>query len=443
MIKTERIRLNREDFVRWLGPALSGDILKPEKSSFGAEKSSDVFLIFDGNRLGAAPIICVLQAQMLDLYAFLATYTKVSPFSAFFRILPLERISVVEQPQGVSPSGAIIAKCVAGAAMAEAWVASARESERSNNVLPMLLASLSSSLGQAALAQYDEATLNWVLDEWVELHKRQDDLFRNQDVEGASRAWKVMRSAILSHSDRSSQDRREIVEFLSLAIAHGSIRPEMLSRLTALSRGVDLIALIAASREERINRFNEVMEDLRSRSDRGMCSEFIGGLMLAIAGNGSFEFLRSAREFDGWLNGAVTWFGICAALFEESNVLTYGNSAGRRIVRDILRRDAPFAAPTADINSSEYKFFAPGEAFELPAHASNSLNVELLPNVISRVTIAAPPYDDRRRDEVEMLVRSLDEAGYLIDRARRLAHGSANGDRQGTLYKQSRKGRLR
>jgi len=443
MIETERVRLDREDFVRWLGPALSGDMLRPAKASSGAEKSSDVLLVFAGDTPDAVPIICVPQAQMQDLYAFVSTYTKVRPFSAFFRILPLERISVVERPRGICASGAILAKCVAGAAMAEAWVASARESERSKNVLPVLLASLSASLGQATFAQYDEATFEWVLNEWIELRKRQDDLFRTQKVEGASAAWRIMLSAALSSGGEPSRDSAEIAEFLSLAIERGSIRSDMLGGLAALTRGVDLVALMAASREERINRFNEVMQDFRRRSDRGVHSEFVGGLMLAIAGNGSFELLRSARGFDGWLDGAVTWFGICAALFDESNVLTYGNAAGRRMVRDILRRDAPFASPTADINSSEYRFFAPGEAFELAAHASNSLDVELLPNVISRVTLAAPKYEDRRHDEVEMLVRSLDEAGYLIDRARHLALGYADGDRQGTLYKPSRKGRPR
>lgn len=443
MIETERVRLNREDFVRWLGAALSGDMLRPPKASLGAEKSSDAFLIFAEDAPNAVPIICVPQAQMQDLYAFLSTYTKVRPFSAFFRILPLERVSALKQAQGVSANDTVLAKCVAGAAMAEAWIASARESERSKNVLPVLLASLSASLGQATLAQYDEATFDWVLNEWIELRKRQDDLFRTQEVEGASAAWRIMLSAALSPSARPSGDSAEIADFLSLAIARGSIRPEMLGGLASLSRGVDLVTLIAASREERINRFNEVMQDLRRRSDRSVRSEFVGGLMLAIAGNGSFELLRSAREFDGWLDGAVTWFGICAALFDESNVLTYGNAAGRRMVRDILRRDAPFGSPTADINSTEYRFFPPGEAFEFAAHASNSLDVELLPNVISRVTMAAPQYDDRRRDEVEVLVRSLEEASYLVDRARHLAVGYADGDRQGTLYKPSRRGRPR
>lgn len=443
MIEIERVRLNREDFVRWLGAALSGDMLRPAKASPGAEKPSDVFLIFSEEAPGAAPIICVPQGQMQDLYAFLSTYTKVRPFSAFFRVLPLERLSVAERSHDDSRSSVALAKCVAGAAMAEAWIASARESERSKNVFPLLLASLSASLGQATFAQYDEATFDWVLNEWIELRKRPDDIFRTQEIEGASAAWRIMLSAIPSSGARPSPDSDDIADFLSLALVRGSIRSDMLDRLTSLSRGVDFVTLIAASREERINRFNEVMSDLKRRSDRGVRSEFVGGLMLAIAGNGSFELLRSAREFDGWLDGAVTWFGICAALFEESNVLTYGNAAGRRMVRDIMRREVPFATPRADINSSEYRFSTSGDAFEVAAHATNSLDVELLPNVVSRVIVPAPQYDDRRRDETETLVRSLEEAGYLIDRARHLAIGYADGDRQGSLYKPSRRGRPR
>lgn len=443
MTTVERVRLNREDFVGWLGKALSGAAALPPISSAGSEKPTDVTLAAPRHEIEAWPIICIAQAQMHDLFAFLSTYTKVRPFSAFFRVLPVELISVLEERASASKNDLALAKCVAGAAMAEAWIASARESDRPKNVFPVLLASLSSALGQAVLARYEHAVIDWISTEWAELHKQPGDPFGGQDLQGANVAWRIVSSAVGTSADFGGVDASVIGQFLSSALGAGVIRSDMLRQLAPLAVGVDFGALLSASREERINRFNEVVSDLKRRSVRELRSEFVGGLMLAIVGNGAFDQLRSAREFDGWLDGATTWFGICAALFEDSNVLSYGNSAGRRMVRDLLTRENLFRPPHADMNSSEYRFMNFNDTLQSSTHAPNAIDVELLPNVMSRVSTAPHQGGDYQRDDVEMLLRNLDEAGYLIDRARHVAIGFAGGERQGSLYKPSGRRRSR
>lgn len=113
------------------------------------------------------------------------------------------------------------------------------------------------------------------------------------------------------------------------------------------------------------------------------------------------------------------------------------------MVRDITVREHPFEPPRADINSSEYRFLSFGEALQSATHAPNSLDVEILPSVVSRVSATTPQDSGRTRDEAEMLLKSLDEAGYLIDRARHVALGLVNGDRYATQYKPPRRGRPR
>lgn len=443
MTSIERVRLNREDFVNWLGKAHFGTVTMPRPSNLGTDKPTDVTFVVPRGDAKASPVICIPQAQMHDLFAFVSTYTKVRPFSAFFRVLPQELISVLEGCDAVIENKLTVAKCVAGAAMAEAWIASARDSNRPKNAFPLLLASLSSVLGQAVLAGYNQDVSDWIVGEWIELRKQPNDPFRTQDIDGTSVAWRMMGSAVSSSKMPSGREDHLIVRFLADAVAAGAIQPATLRIVKPLSGRADFDTLIETSREDRISRFNDVISDLKRRSDRGPRSEFVAGLMLAIAGNGSFDLLRSAREFDGWLDGATTWFGICAALLDESNLLTYGNSVGRRMVRDLMVRQQPFEPPQADINSSEYRFLSFGEALQSTAHAPNSLDVELLPGVLSRVSAATPQDGNRKRDDAETLLRSLDEMGLLIDRARLLALGLAGGDRQASLYKPSRRGRQR
>ena len=163
--------------------------------------------------------------------------------------------------------------------------------------------------------------------------------------------------------------------------------------------------------------------------------------MLAIAGNGSFEMMRSAREFEGWLDGAAIWFGICAALFEESNVLEYANSAGRRIVRDLMRREDPFDLPTADICSTELRFVSSSggrmDIGQLGLHGPNSVEIEILPNVATRALLQEGAQSTVDTEGRELLLRTLDEMSHLATRARRIL-ADRNGD---DLYRPRRPSR--
>ena len=95
MSTVETVRLNREDFVRWLAKALSGSP-QPARGGAGPEKSTDVTLAWVREAPDSWPVVCVPQVQIHDLFAFVSTYTKARPFSAYFRVLPLGLVSVLE-----------------------------------------------------------------------------------------------------------------------------------------------------------------------------------------------------------------------------------------------------------------------------------------------------------------------------------------------------------
>jgi hypothetical protein len=109
------------------------------------------------------------------------------------------------------------------------------------------------------------------------------------------------------------------------------------------------------------------------------------------------------------------------------------------MVRNLITRENPFQPPHADMNSREYRFLTLTDALQSSTHAPNAIDVELLPSVMSRVSAASYQDGDTRRDDVEMILRTLDEAGYLIDRARQMAIGFGDGERQGSLYKSGRR----
>ena len=428
-----RQRLNRESFVRWTTEAMAGSFRMPPDTGSAAPGSGDVTLIWPTSRPDARPVIAVNEVELQELYAFVSTYIpSVRPFTAFFRIVPF---SVADElaASSVAHAGDVrIARLVAGASIAEAWFVASKQSDRRSNALPLLRLSRSLAMGQSILGRYGADTLNWVEEEWFNLH--QSDASRNPDRDGSSAAWRIVLAATTSSGAIREQPDKIIARFLKDALDFGSIRADMLRQLSALiGDGLDLASFLTSNREERISRFNSAIMDFKQRGQRGPRTEFLVGLMLALAGNGTFEMLRSARDLVGWLDGAVVWFGICAALFEEGNVLSYANGAGRRIVRDLLNKSDPFDAPGCDIASSEFKFMKDGNAdlAQMCAGNSDEFEIEILPNVTTWVRNAGKEASALQNAEREAVLRSIDEIFYLAQRTRRQLTFSEGSDSYG------------
>jgi hypothetical protein len=438
MIAITARRLNREEFVNWMAEALVGNPTLPREVGPQRAKPNDVTLAWPDFQANARPIICVSERQLREFFAFVSTYsTNVRPFTAYFRVLPIELIGSLEHVVRGRGNEMQIARMVAGASLAEAWMAASRQAERPSYVLPLLQSSLSLVLGQTVLAGYDDPAFDWALNEWIAARGESAEAVSKLNVGSSAVAWHHVHRAT---TELSRGPRREfnspIVEFIAAAVEARSIRPDMLRTLSTIAGpDLDLVRLLAASREERISRFNATIIQLKNRGESGLKSEFLAGLMLAMAGNGSFEMLRSARDFEGWLDGAVIWFGICAALFDDSNVLVYANSAGRRVVRDLLRRDDPFDLPRADIASTELRFMQGSkvDVGQFGVHGPKSIEVEILPNVVTRILSQETSQTGRGAEERDTLLRTVDEMSYLASRARRiLTEGT---ERQGDLYR--------
>lgn len=434
--------LSREQFVHWMSSALSGAPVQPDGGLPSSSKSADVVLAWPEGDRDARPVVCVARSSFQDFFAFVSTYlANVQPYTAYFRVLPLELLVNLEHQRPVFPRSLEIAKMTAGASLAEAWLGAVKNGERPSTVLPLVQSTLSATLGQCALADYDPMALDWVLNEWLAVRSIRPERAVGSSIEATSNAWRHVHAA-LSSSAPASKLHGGVVEFLSTALDVGSITNESLRFASrAMSSSIDFQSMLTAPREERVGRFNAFISDLKNRSRLEIEDEFTAGLMLAIAGNGSFDMLRSAREFQGWLDGAATWFGICASLFDESNVLAYANSVGRRMVRDLLKKPDTFGPVYADVASSELRFILgnKGDLSSLAIGGTGSIDVEILPNVVTRLPLQETGQDLGRAEDFEVMFMTLEEIARLTDRARKRLRRSTREEAQTSENKSGRR----
>lgn len=446
------VHLTREEFVDWMAAASDGAPTLPSRVSGSASGEGSVTLTWRFNEPDARPIVCVPKRELKDFFAFVSTYIPtLRPYSAFFRVMPIELLPALGGRKRLAPKHELkLARAVTGAGIAEAYMRATRSSKRTKGLLPLLQASLSSVLGQTVLAGYQNVSMDWVASEWSAIHVRSDEERHDADfIKDALVAWRLVSQAV-EESPGSSGDQIEqtIVRFIAAALREGGVRADLLRSLSSIAGPEgDLAQVLASSREERIGTFNSVLVALKRNSELGLRSQFAAGLLLAVAGNGSFEMLRSARELDSGLRGAVTWFGICAALFEESNVLNYADCSGRRLARDLLHGHNPFDLSSADIGSAEYQFIDHDRTAlaHIGAHGVGFIDVEILPGVITRVPLESDDKSILRPDDTEKLIRSLQEIGYIAERAQRMLTDPdpERGARQRDLYPTRTRNRTR
>ncbi len=388
---------------------------------------------------------------MTEFFAFTATYVATyRPFSAFHRVIPLELAEELANRRPLDTAKMEpFAKLVAGGVLAEHFLRRRSRGESAfGSTLTAAKATLSATLGSAVIAGYEPIVLAWIADQWSSLNRAETAAYGQDTTTETSAIWSLLFSAIRNETNPSdyhgNPSARAVSAFLRAATETGvtagvlrDLRPEVRS-------DIDPEQMLIASREDRIRSFNRFVATMGERASDGLEEPFMAGLLLAIVGNGSFDMLRSARELAERSPAAIIWFGICAALFEESNVLTTADCLGRRIVRDLRGPGDPFDLPRADLGAFEYQAMM-GEADaldQLVAVSANALCVEILPDVVTYVARGSIDRDSRSVEDYHLMAESFREIRFVVDRvARRI---DRTGDyRQRELYGEDTKPRRR
>lgn len=414
--------LSREEFLEWMARDSSEQLDLPKTETLREPTSYDVTLFWEDAEaeFRSHPLIAVPTSAMGDFFAFTSTYiTTHRPYSAFYRVVPRELIEEIELRHALLPRADRFARVVAGAALSEHYLRS-RERASGGSVLTSLRSTLSATLGKGIVAGYSSTVITWFADQWESV--RRSSRYSGEQVQARDAVlaiWTLLHAVARGEIRGIDSSSLLFVEFLSAALEDRGVNIEVLRLLQSrLPNSIDPVRALRAPREERIQMFNQFVAGMGRNGPDELTSSFIAGLLLAIAGNGSFDMLRSARDLAERAPAAIIWFGVCAALFEESNVLTVGNSVGRRMVRDFLARRSVSEGPRADMSLFEYRALLRDASTldQLSTDSADAYCLELLPDVVTYVSRDAKGRDVRSRDELQNVFQGLQEIRHVIDR---------------------------
>jgi hypothetical protein len=377
--------LSRVEFLRWLAELDGG---KPEVSDLptAARRGGEITLIWFDASASALPLIGVRAADLREFLAFTSTYVGTYvPFTAFFRVIPLEMVDFLPRFDGGGSRDGAAEAALIGVAIAEAALQTGIPTAR---VVDLNVQSCLTTSGVVAARSmelgYSNSMAALAVERW---HSVRATLSATQPWAEADRTgmfWSTV-LAKLAPEPSSEFDRNSKVSlFLDDAMRSGSrghdIAVDALSPF--ISDTNELVVMLRASRENRVRALEQIAAKISSSATSLIEAEMILGFAAAQVAEGSFAYLPLILRYEKKYPLSCLWFGMFCGLRQGSDVLTAGDCLGRRVLRHIRKIAGLLPDIDADINYEEFLLLSNDfKRRKIRTDIQSMVSVELLPGV--------------------------------------------------------------
>ena len=137
-------------------------------------------------------------------------------------------------------------------------------------------------------------------------------------------------------------------------------------------------------REGRVVFFEQFVFSLAEtrRSDSEFAS-FLCGFLASQIGPGTLDYLSLLTPHLDQFPTSFLWYGLCSGLQHRSSLHGFSGALGRRVMREILRRESVFDSPLSDIALAELEALTSSDtaAMEFRTGTQGVLAIEIVPLV--------------------------------------------------------------
>jgi hypothetical protein len=439
--------LTREQFVGWLGRAfqpasreMTADELadlKPESVALAWRHSSQSDL--EGR---VPPIIAVRSTEMREFFSFVGTYVSTyQPFSAFFRVVPLDLIAELVDKEHGGPRN-VVSEHLMGPIIAEAHAQIAERSRTLSDLsIQGCLATLSSSAVATLASGYNRRHLGLAFDKWLKTRQRLTNEELRLSPSLVREFWNVISLLYENHprgQESIDEPAQNILPFLTDVMSlTDDTDPQTWPLLTeALPLARLGLRQMRESRESRVRALDKVIPEIASTEnvDRRV-REVIAAYLASRVAAGSLRYLELLRSVASQLPAATLWFGFFASLHTDSDVMTAGGCLGRRLSRHFGRVETVFDVPSTDVSADEFEVLVPDRKSDLKFRTEHQgiIAVEIFPGVKGLFRLPRDPPKDREDRPANIASEAAREIKYLVDRLGRVVEELYD-PRQGTLF---------
>lgn len=429
----------------------SAALAEPSDRPLPFEVDSEfVTVLWRDNQLeteGIPDVVLVERDRQRDFFAWITTFVPfLRPFTAYCRVVEPE---VAEYPKSLSASSV-------DERIKQAWAAVILTEAVTHKNLQRSTAGVNVRSCQATVAYCIARNLTlgmpkkfnreiperWAAAKDIVEHKHFPYLEELRSV------WEICTALTENASEDFSEEKQLIHEACAQLMREGSIGFPLWHEFT---RGLpELENSTEDMRGTRENRVVLLERLLSTVSKRGAVSKlrrsFVCGYLTSRVAPGTLDHIRLLDSILPMLPSSAMWYGLSAGLNEQSAVKSYGNSSGRRVLRELSRPATLLDAPVCDVALDELRVLINARGIpEVLKANGNLIEVEITPCVAfplrwSQDIAFAPPTSSGKKDyEFASLLRRVEDVSRSIELLKRdlmKEHGN-----QATLEKDLRKKR--
>ena len=386
-------------------------------------------------------IIMVGGDRRNDFLAWAATYLpSIKPFTAYCRVL--EWAEVPPELAGSEPSLQNLEESCLGLIFGEAASYNLARHSDVKDLSPAICCE-TYSFARARSLGFGLESQESLIDKWIQFRKltKPDsdhdwvllELIWSVLLEVAA-PFKLSAPARLQRVESIRKISRDLIESVWVLKQSGILSYDDWVLVTRAFPELRMIfPEVRGTREERVRVLDVHLKTLEETAERDpLTAGFIAGYLTNLITPGTFEHAALLIPHLEKIPSSLIWYGLCAGMSKESQLKKYSHGLGRRVLRELLRRESVLERPRCDVALSELEVLRRAENSqfgEIRTNRRGCLEVEIVPRV--NVVVEWPSSNDRKpspntsysEQEIRGLVTDLGHALLKADNVReRLAH---------------------
>jgi hypothetical protein len=329
----------------------------------------------------------IARADQRDFLAWAMTYLPhARPFTAFCRVADSEIAGKIFRRKGKPWLGTFQNACL-GTILGEAATYLDRQSGRMSIVACRSTFSFSMARAMACgLLAFEGDQIGKA---WFDLRSLTNQPRLSLGTEVLEGVWSVVRG-LSGEGERPSRGRgpsiparvaEACVDLQNSGRIHAQRWHGIVDGITDVNNAHEVMS---GPIEDRVVALEKALTALvNNRSIDRTTAAFVSGYLASQVGPGMLEHMGLLAPFLQYLPGALVWYGLCAGLHKQANLLNFSDGLGRRIAQELLRNDSLLDKPNFDIALPELEILigTDNRAFELRTASYGQLEVEISPCV--------------------------------------------------------------
>jgi hypothetical protein len=434
--------------------------------AFNRLKEDELYLLWESNpqvQQRVLPfIIIVPNGRIRDFFAWAITYlTSYRPFTAFFRVLDQDSLSVLGKDAQLLSLNEKDTACI-GTIIAEASLLSLITGKRLSLTPNSCSGLLSYALTRALALSVTPEELQGVTQKWFIARKLSDQHYPSDLAQGIIEIYRTLAELNQLNPGHNSflfpNAASSMVSACSEIIRDGRVSDNSWYQLTAGIRVLENAhENMQGTREERVVYFQHLMaRDNLLKLPNVNLRDFLIGYLASLIGPGSLAHMDLVMKYVSSFPNATLWYGMCAGLQKKGDLLVSFNVLGRWLLRELLRKDRLFDPPSCDMSLPELQVIFEGgiDPARFPRFTSSRVVVELQPYIaiglnwpkktVVEETMSAAAVSLKEKESGQLfkdLGSHLNEAlkiqGELLQRS-----GRNQPDRKGASSRKAKKNKL-